>query len=89
MQIELTPEQSAFVDLGIREGRFRNSEEAIQQALAHWEKRERNRVELLASLEISDKEIDSGGGETYNADDLSGLVEDVRSRGMQRLSETR
>lgn len=89
MQIELTADQHAFIDLGIREGRFRSTEEAVRQALAQWEKRERSRAELLASLELADKEIDAGGGEVYDTDDLTRLVENVRSRGMQKLSETR
>ncbi len=89
MQIELTADQSTFIDLGIREGRFRSTEEAIQQALAQWEKRERSRAELLASLELADKEIDAGGGEVYDSGDLSSLVENVRTQGMQRLSESR
>ena len=55
MQVELTPEQSSFVDLGIQEGRFRDREEAVQRALAQWEKRERARVELLASLDLAEQ----------------------------------
>lgn len=59
MQIELTPEQSSFVDLGIQEGRFRDSLDAVQQALAQWEKRERARVELLASLDLAEQSLDA------------------------------
>lgn len=89
MQIELTPDQSAIIDLAIREGRFRSTEEAIQQALAQWEKRERERAELLASLELADQQIDAGGGEAYDADALDGLVMDVRRQGMEKLSSSR
>jgi putative addiction module CopG family antidote len=87
MQVQLTPEQSSFVDLGIQEGRFRNSEEAVRQALALWEKRERARVELLASLDLAEQSLDGGDGEAYSAESLHELVESVKQRGLARLAE--
>ena len=86
MQFELTPEQSSFVDLGIREGRFTNTEEAMRNALALWEQRERERMRLLASLEMADASLDAGKGEIYDTDDLSALVESIRQRGHERLA---
>jgi putative addiction module CopG family antidote len=87
MQIELTPAQASFVDLGIKEGRFRNSEEAIRQALAEWEKRERARVELLASLDSAEEALDAGEGEEYSLETLPSLVESIKERGTAGLSE--
>jgi putative addiction module CopG family antidote len=86
MQVELTPEQSSFVDLGIQEGRFRDREEAVRRALAQWEKRERARVELLASLDLAEESLDAGEGETYTCENLNELVESVKERGMTRLA---
>jgi putative addiction module CopG family antidote len=86
MQVELTPEQSSFVDLGIQEGRFRDREEAVRRALAQWEKRERARVELLASLDLAEQSLDAGEGETYTCEDLHVLVESVREHGVARLA---
>ena len=54
MHIEFSPEQSSFVELAIQEGRLRNPEDAMQQALALWVKRERGRLELLAEIEVGD-----------------------------------
>jgi putative addiction module CopG family antidote len=88
MQVELTPAQSSFVDLGIQEGRFRNSEEAVREALAQWEKRERIRVELLASLDLAEQSLDAGEGETYTSDTLSELVESVKVRGTSQFTFT-
>jgi len=34
MQIELTPAQNSVVELGIKEGGFRDREEAVPQALS-------------------------------------------------------
>ncbi len=87
MQIQLTPEQNSFVELGIQEGRFRNSEEAVRQALALWEKRERVRVELLASLDLAEQSLDAGEGESYTAETLHELTRAVQQRGKARLSE--
>ncbi len=86
MQVQLTPEQRSFVDLGIQEGRFRDPEEAVRQALAQWEKRERARVELLASLDLAEQSLDAGEGESYSAETLPALVESVKARGMARLA---
>jgi putative addiction module CopG family antidote len=87
MQVDLTPAQASFIDLGIQEGRFRNSEEAIREALALWEKRERARIELLASLDSAEQALDAGEGEEYTIETLPSLVQSVRERGAARLSE--
>jgi putative addiction module CopG family antidote len=86
MQIELTPAQNSFIELGIQEGRFRDSDEAIRQALAQWEKRERARVELLASLDLAEQSLEAGEGEEYTVDNLNELVESVKKRGIARLA---
>jgi len=86
MQIELTPAQSSFVNLGIQEGRFRGPEEAVQQALALWEKRERARIELLASLDLAEQALDAGEGETYTSETLHELVASVEQCGKQTLA---
>lgn len=87
MQVQLTPEQNSFVELGISEGRFRDSEEAVRQALALWEKRERARVELLATLDLAEQSLDAGEGESYTAETLHELTQAVQQRGMARLAE--
>jgi putative addiction module CopG family antidote len=86
MQIQLTPEQSSFVDLGIQEGRFRDSDEAVRQALAQWERRERARLELLASLDLAEQSLETGEGETYTPETLHELVESIQERGRVLLA---
>jgi Arc/MetJ-type ribon-helix-helix transcriptional regulator len=86
MDVELTPAQSSFVDLGIQEGRFRDRQDAVQQALVQWEKRERTRVELLTSLDQAEQALDAGEGETYTAETLHELAASVKARGMTRLA---
>jgi putative addiction module CopG family antidote len=86
MQVDLTPEQTSFIDLGIQEGRFGSSEEAVRIALAQWEKRERERIELLASIDAAEKLLDAGEGEEHSAESLAGLVQSVKERGVARLA---
>jgi Arc/MetJ-type ribon-helix-helix transcriptional regulator len=86
MQIELTPEQNSYVALGIEEGRFRDSQDAVQQALAQWEKRERARTELLSSLDLAEQSLDAGAGEEYTLENLKHLVSAIEERGRTRLN---
>jgi Arc/MetJ-type ribon-helix-helix transcriptional regulator len=55
MQLDLAPEQTTFVDLGIREGSFANREEAMRKALAQWERRERERAQLSRLGEMKER----------------------------------
>jgi putative addiction module CopG family antidote len=86
MQIELTPAQNSFVELGIQEGRFRDRDEAVRQALALWEKRERERLELLDSIDLAERSLDEGEGETYTEETLHELAKSVAERGRAKLA---
>jgi Arc/MetJ-type ribon-helix-helix transcriptional regulator len=85
MQIELTPAQNSFVELGIQEGRFRDRGEAVSQALALLEMRERERLELHSSIDLRERSLDEGEGETYTEETLHQLVKSVAERGRTKL----
>lgn len=51
MQRDLTPDQKAFVRRAIETGRLHSEEDALQEALALWEERERQRAEFLLTLD--------------------------------------
>ena len=85
MEIELTPEQDSFVNLGIEQGRYQNQSDALKEALAIWEKRQRARVELLASLEIAELELEAGLGTTYTEETIHNLAGDVAQRCRAKL----
>jgi Arc/MetJ-type ribon-helix-helix transcriptional regulator len=87
MEIELTPEQSSFVHLGIEQGRHRDQGDAAKEAMATWEKRQRARVELTASLHIAELELDAGLGTTYTESTLHNLAKDLELRCKARLDE--
>jgi putative addiction module CopG family antidote len=86
MEIELTPEQDSFVHLGIEQGRFRHAEDAVKDALILWEKRERVRIELLASLDVAEQSLDAGEGTTYTSETINELAKVVERRGMAHLA---
>jgi putative addiction module CopG family antidote len=87
MQIDLSPEQISFVDLGIQEGRFRDQEEAVRQALALWEKRERTRIQLLTDIDAGEASFDGTETTLESAEDIQKFVEDIATRGRGRLAK--
>jgi putative addiction module CopG family antidote len=88
MEIELTPEQNSFIHLGIEQGRFRHVEDAVKDALALWETRERARIELLASLDVAEQSLDAGEGSSYTAETIHELARGVERQGMAKLSRS-
>jgi len=86
MEIELSPEQKSFVHLAIEEGRIQHPEDAVRDALALWEDRERARVELLHAIDAGIRELDAGEGTTYSAETIHGLGESVKRRGRAKLA---
>ena len=89
MQIELSPEQSSFVDLGIQEGRFRAPEEAMQQALALWVKRERMRLELLAAIDAGDNSPREDDTVLDSEEDIKAFFTGVEQRGLAKLTNAK
>ena len=62
MNVDLTPDQQAFIRRAIDSGRFHREEEAVQEALALWEERERRRAEILAALDEAEASLAGGEG---------------------------
>lgn len=50
MEVQLTPDQEAFVGRAVETGRLQSEGDAVQEALALWEERERRRVEFWPRL---------------------------------------
>ena len=48
MEVQLTTDQKAFVRRAVESGRLRSEEEAVKEAHALWEGRERQRLEFRA-----------------------------------------
>jgi len=65
--------------------RVRSEEEAIQEALALWEERERGRVKLLATLDAARASLACGDGRVITQESMRELAAEVRDRGRARL----
>ena len=89
MNVELTPDQRALVKRAIDSGRFTDEEQAVQEALALWEERERRRLEILASLDEAEASLARGEGRPITDESMQALAEDVKQRGRARLAAER
>ena len=89
MEVHLTPDQEAFVRQGIAAGRYHNEADAIAEALALWEERERRRTEILAAVDAAEASLARGEGRVYTEETLHQLAEGVKRRGRARLEAER
>jgi putative addiction module CopG family antidote len=86
MEVHLTPDQKAFVRQAIESGRLQREEEAVREALALWEERERKRAEFLASLEDAKASLARGEGRVITERSMRELSNEVKQRGQARLA---
>ena len=86
MNVDLTPDQRAFVRKAIENGRFAREEEAIREALALWEHRERRRLEIAAMVDEAAGSLARGEGHVITEASMKTLAEDVKARGRRRLA---
>ena len=87
MDVELTPDQRAFVQKGIERGRFAREEEAIEEALALWERRERRRLEVIAMVEDAEASLARGEGREFSTkEDTQALAEEIKARVRRRIA---
>jgi Arc/MetJ-type ribon-helix-helix transcriptional regulator len=60
MEVQLTSDQQAFVRQAIESGRLRREEDAVKEAPALWEERERTRVAILAAVDDAEASLARG-----------------------------
>jgi Arc/MetJ-type ribon-helix-helix transcriptional regulator len=60
MEITLTPDQKDIIQHEIDNGRLQSPEEAIEQALAQWEERRRDLIDLLSALDEAEEDFKAG-----------------------------
>jgi len=86
MEVQLTPDQKAFIRQAIESGRLRREEDAVQEALSLWEERERTRAEILAAVDEAEASLGRGEGRIVTQESMRQLAEDVKQRGRARLA---
>ncbi len=86
MDIHLTPDQEAFVRIGIESGRYRNTENAVQEALSLWEERERARAAILMAVDKAEASLANGEGRIITPKSMQKLAKEINQRGRKRLA---
>jgi Arc/MetJ-type ribon-helix-helix transcriptional regulator len=86
MDVQLTPDQAAFVRQAIESGRLRREEDAVKEALSLWEERERTRAEILATIDEAEASLARGEGRIITQESMHELAEEVKRRGRARLA---
>src|SRR6266852_5284302 len=70
MEVQLTSDQKAFARRAVESGRLHSEEEAVQEALALWEERERSRVAFLATFDDSRASLQRGEGRVITQESM-------------------
>jgi Arc/MetJ-type ribon-helix-helix transcriptional regulator len=85
MDVQLTSDQKAFARRAIESGRLHTEEDAVQEALALWEERERKRAEFLLTLDDARASLARGEGRVITPENMQQLASEVKERGRARL----
>ena len=85
MEVQLTSDQKALARRAVESGRLHSEEEAVREALALWEERERRRMEMLATLDDARDSLARGEGREITQESMRKLAAEVRDRGRARL----
>jgi Arc/MetJ-type ribon-helix-helix transcriptional regulator len=86
MEVQLTPDQKAFVRQAIESGRLQREEDAVKEAFSLWEERERTRAEILAAVDEAEASLARGEGRIVTQESMRELAESVKQRGRARLA---
>jgi Arc/MetJ-type ribon-helix-helix transcriptional regulator len=85
MDAQLTSDQKAFARRAIESGRLRSEQDVVQEALALWEERERQRAEFLLTLDDARASLARGEGRIITQENMQQLANEVKERGRARL----
>lgn len=84
--MQLTPDKQTLVRQAIANGRLHDDGDAVREALALWEDRERARAELLASLDEAEASLDREEGRVITRQSMRELADDVKRDLRARLA---
>jgi putative addiction module CopG family antidote len=88
MEVRFTPDpdQEAFIRQAIASGRYRTAEDAVRDAMAHWEQDERARVELPAAFDEAESDLQAGRYADYMDETLPGLADELKREAREQRS---
>jgi Arc/MetJ-type ribon-helix-helix transcriptional regulator len=85
MDVQLTSDQQAFARRAIESGRLHSEQDVVEEALALWEERERQRAEFLLTLDDARASLAQGEGRVITQENMRQLASEVKERGRARL----
>ena len=85
MDVQLTSDQKAFARRAIECGRLHSEQDVVQEALALWEERERQRAEFRLALDDAKASLERGEGRVITQENMQQLASEVKERGRARL----
>jgi Arc/MetJ-type ribon-helix-helix transcriptional regulator len=86
LEVQLTPDQRAFIRQAIASGRLQCEEDALKEALSLWEERERARAEILAAVDEAEASLARGDRRSITHESMRELAAEVKQRGRARLA---
>ena len=86
MNVEFSIDQKIFARQAVEAGRLHREEDAVQEALGLWEERERNRAQILASVNLAEASLARATGREITEESMRQLASDVKQRGRSRLA---
>jgi Arc/MetJ-type ribon-helix-helix transcriptional regulator len=86
MEIHPTPDQEALIREAVSAGRFACPEDAIGEALALWEERERARAEFRATLDEAEASLAGGEGIDITPSAMQALIDNINDHTRVRLA---
>lgn len=91
MEVNPTPDQEALIRAAIDAGRFATAEDALREALALWEERERELVlaEFRGTLDEAEAELSRGEAVDLGETSAQTLTERIMERCRARLASER
>jgi len=78
MEVQLTPDQEAFIRKAVASGRYPSVEDAVREAMVRWEEGERARLELLAALDEAEADLEAGRYTDYTDATLPKLAIELK-----------
>ena len=83
MEVKLTPGQEDLIQRAIEQGRYRSAEEVAREAMARWEERERQRIDLTTDIGLAEAELKTGSYTDYTDDTLPLLADELKIEARQ------
>jgi putative addiction module CopG family antidote len=78
MEVQLTPDQEAFIRKAVASGRYPSVEDAVRDAMVRWEEGERARPELLAALDEAEADLEAERYTDYTDATLPRLANELK-----------